>query len=61
VLGVLVFELLLVLLMLFGAGGDVGVLFGENADDAGGDFVVDYSLVVLAYDVDSEFLGWEVS
>jgi hypothetical protein len=32
-------------------------LFGEDVDDAGGDFVVDYSLVVLAYDVDAEFLG----
>ena len=60
-LGVLALELLLVLLVLFGAGGDVGVLFRENADEAGGDFVVEYSLVVLAYDVNSEFLGWEVS
>jgi hypothetical protein len=49
--------------MLFGAGSDTGVLFRDDSDDAGGDFVVDYSLVVLAYDVDvdSEFLGGEVS
>ena len=46
---------------MFCAGGDVGILFGENADDASGDFVMDYSLVVLAYDIDSGFLGWEVS
>ena len=36
-------------------------MFGEDADDAGGDFVVYYSLVVFVYDVDTEFLGWEVS
>jgi hypothetical protein len=58
-LGVLASELLLVLLMLLGVGGDVGILFGE--DNAGGDFMVDYCLVVVAYDVDSEFLGWEIS
>jgi hypothetical protein len=28
---------------------------------AGGDFVVDYSIVVLAYDVVAEFLRWEIS
>jgi hypothetical protein len=28
---------------------------------AGGDFVVDYSIVVLAYDVVAEFLRWEPS
>jgi hypothetical protein len=60
-LGVLVLELLLVLLMLFGAGGDVRVLFGEDTDNTGGDFLVNYSLVVFAYDVASEFLGGEVS
>lgn len=31
----------------------MGVLFGEDADDASDDFVVDYSLVVFAYGVDS--------
>jgi hypothetical protein len=49
----LLLELVLVLL---GAGGDVGVLFGEDAYDAGGDFVVDDRLVVLSDDVDSELL-----
>jgi hypothetical protein len=34
----------------------VSVLVGEDADDVGGNFVVDDRLVVLAYDVDSEFL-----
>jgi len=28
---------------------------------AGSGFVVDYHLVVIAYDVTSEFLGWELS
>lgn len=58
-LGALTLELELMLPMLLGAGGDVGILFGE--DNAGCDFMVDYCLVVLAYDVDSEFLGWEIS
>jgi hypothetical protein len=49
----LLLELVMVLL---GAGGDVGVLFGEDTYDAGGDFVVDDRLVVLSDDVDSEFL-----
>lgn len=39
----------------------MGRLVGRDADDAGGDFVMDYSLVVLTYDIDAEFLGWEVS
>jgi hypothetical protein len=43
--------------VLFGVGGDVGVLFGEDADDVGGNFVVNYRLVVFAYDVDTAFLG----
>jgi hypothetical protein len=43
--------------VLFGAGGDVGVLFGEEADDVGGKICVDYGLVVLAYSVDTAFLG----
>jgi hypothetical protein len=53
--------LLLVLLVLFSVGGDAGVLFGGDADDAGGNFVVDYELVVFTYDVDTALLGWEVS
>ena len=31
----------------FSVGGDVGVLFGEDADYVGSNFVVDYGLVVL--------------
>jgi hypothetical protein len=57
-LGVLVLELVLVF---FGAARNVTVLFGEDADSAGGDSVVDYGLIVLAYDVDAEYLGWKVS
>jgi hypothetical protein len=45
--------------MVLGACGEVGVLLGEVADNAGGDFVVDYSLAVVAYDVDAVFLDWE--
>jgi hypothetical protein len=48
--------LMLLALVLLGAGGDVGILFGEDGYDAGGDFVVDDRLVVLSHDVDSEFL-----
>jgi hypothetical protein len=47
--------------MFLGACSEVGVLLGEVADNAGGDLAVDYSLSVVAYDVDSKFLGWEVS
>lgn len=43
-------------LMLFGARGGLGVLFGEDTDDAGGDFVVDNGLVVFPDDVNTEFL-----
>ena len=43
----LVLELLLRLSMLLGTSGDVGVLFGKDADNASGDFK-DYSLVVFA-------------
>jgi hypothetical protein len=31
--------------VLFGVGGDVGVLFGEDTDDVGSNFVVNYSLL----------------
>jgi hypothetical protein len=41
----------LMLLMLFGASGYEGVLLGEDAYDAGGDFVVGDGLVVFADDV----------
>ena len=55
----LVLELLLVLLM-FGAGGDVGVLvlLEKDADNASGNFVVDYSLVVLAKRYRFRILWW---
>jgi hypothetical protein len=59
-LRLLVLELLLVLLM-FGAGGDVRVLFGIDTDNANGNFVADYSPVILANDIDSEFLGGNAS
>ena len=59
-LRLLVLELLLVLLM-FGAGDDVRVLFGVDADNASGNFVADYSLATFADDIDSEFLGGNVS
>jgi hypothetical protein len=52
----LVLELLLVLLM-FGTGDNVRVLFGIVADNASGNFVAIYSLAILANDIDSEFLG----
>ena len=48
--------LLSLLLVLFGAGGYEGMLFGEAADDAGGDFVVGGHLVVFSGNIDSEFL-----
>jgi hypothetical protein len=45
------------LLMLLGASGHVGVPIGEDAYDAGGDFVVDDGgIVVFAYHIDAEFL-----
>ena len=31
--------------VLFGVGGNVGVLFGEDTDDVGSNFVVNYSLL----------------
>jgi hypothetical protein len=45
------------LLELLGVGGDVGGLFGEDAYDAGGDFVVGDHFVVFSNSVDSEFLN----
>jgi len=48
---------MLLVWVLFGVGGDVGVLFGEHADNVGSNFVVDYRLVVFAYDVNTAFLG----
>jgi len=46
----------LLLWVLFGAGGYEGILFGEAANDAGGDFVVGGRLVVFSGNIDSEFL-----
>lgn len=43
-------------LMLFGARGGLRVLFGEDTDDAGGDFMVDDGLVVFPDDINAEFL-----
>jgi hypothetical protein len=44
--------------MLLRASSDVSVLFGEDAYDAGGDYVMDDGkMMVLAWNVDSEFLG----
>lgn len=45
--------------VLLGARGDGGVWVGEDAKDVGGNFVVDYGLVVFAGDVDAEFLLFE--
>jgi hypothetical protein len=61
VLGVLELVLGLMLLMLLCACGEAGVFLGEGADNVGGDFAMDYSLAVVTYDFESEFLGWEVS
>ena len=38
---------MLLVWVLFDVGGDVGVLFGEDTDYVGSNFVVDYRLVVL--------------
>jgi hypothetical protein len=54
----LLLPLLLLLTMLLRASRDVGVLIGGDACDVGGDFVVDYwmMIVVFAYDIDTESL-----
>jgi hypothetical protein len=59
-LGVLVLELLLVLLMLFGAGGDVGVFFGEDTGNLDRNVVADHDRVIPG-DADAKSLGCEVS
>jgi hypothetical protein len=56
VLLVLMLLLLELVLALLGAGGDLGVWFGEDGYYTDGDFVVDDRLVVLSHDVDFEFL-----
>ena len=37
------------------------VLFGEDKDSAGDNFVIDYGPVVLIYDVDAKYLDGKVS
>ena len=54
-------SVLSVLVLFCAARNTVVVLFGEDADSAGGDFVLDYGLLVLAYGVVAEFFGQEVS
>ena len=56
----LVLVVLLLGLVLFCAGGDLGILLGEDAYDSCGDLVVDDGFVVLAHNIDTEFLGDEV-
>jgi hypothetical protein len=46
-----VLAMMLLVWVLFDVGGNVGVLFGEDTDYVGSNFVVDYRLVVFAYDV----------
>jgi hypothetical protein len=43
-------------LVLFCARGDVGVLVREHANKAGCDLVVDYGLAAFSRDVDNKFL-----
>jgi hypothetical protein len=46
----------LMLLTLFGVSGHEAVLLGEDAYDAGGDFVVGDRLVVFSDNIDPEFM-----
>jgi hypothetical protein len=39
----------------------MGSLFREDTEDVSSDFMVDYGLVVLKYDVDADFLSCEVN
>lgn len=48
--------LLMLLWVLCSVGGYEGILFGEAADDTGGDFEVGGRLVVFSGNIDSEFL-----
>ena len=48
------------LLMVFCASRGQRILLEKDADDSGGDFVVDDGLVVFADDVDTEFLRIDV-
>ena len=50
----------LLLLMVFCASRGQRILLEKDADDSGGDFVVDDGLVVFADDVDTEFLRIDV-
>ena len=53
---VLMLLLELMLLVWLGASDNKSILLGEDTDDANGDLVVNDDLVVLADDVDVEFL-----
>jgi len=49
-------ELLLLLLVLFCTSSYLSVLFIEDTDDTGSNFMVDYGFVVLANNVNAKFL-----
>jgi hypothetical protein len=53
-------ELLVLLLVLLCAGGDLNILFGEHAHNACCHFVVDDGLVVLADDIYAELLQKDI-
>jgi hypothetical protein len=53
--------LALLVLMLFCVSCDQRALLGKDADDSGGDFVVDDGFVAFADDADSEFLRIDVN
>jgi hypothetical protein len=44
-----------------GAGCNIVILVGQDVDCTDGNFVVYYGLVVLAYNINAQFLCWEVS
>jgi hypothetical protein len=44
------------MLVLFGASGNMRVLFRKNTDDTGSDFIVNDGFVICANNVNTEFL-----
>jgi hypothetical protein len=52
-----VLAMMILVWVLFGMGGDVGVLFVEDAGNVGSNVVVDYRLIVFTYNVDTAFFG----
>jgi hypothetical protein len=60
-MGVLLLGVESVLLLLFGAGGDVSVLFRGVPGNLDRSVEADNDCVILACDADTEFLGCEVS